>query len=88
MARPMNPAYDPEYQPAASGTDKEGIWNFVKERWLFILVGVFFLLTFFWSKYFLFVFFKLGLKKERYKGKAKLMKTEEIIRRLIYNEPR
>lgn len=51
---------------------------------LWLLPGFLLMLSsIFWSKYFFVLMFILGLRKEGYKGKVKLIKDQETLRRLL-----
>jgi hypothetical protein len=47
---------------------------------IFILISC---LSIFWSKYFYFIMFYLGLRKSKYKGKINMLDNNEVIKLLI-----
>lgn len=46
---------------------------------MIMLAGVF------WTPHFFYIFFKMGLRKEGYKGKVKMLMPGEVLRRIIEN---
>lgn len=43
----------------------------------------FFVLSFFWTGYFMFYMFRIGLKKKGYKGKCKYYNAKKVIREIL-----
>ena len=60
------------------------LWGF--SFWLipcFIIIGM----GLFWSMYFYYFMFKLGLRKAGYKGSIQLVRPKEILKEVYFNEP-
>ena len=53
--------------------------------WGFLPAAFFFLLSLMWTRFFYYILLRIGLRKAGYIGKIKIMKTEELIRRLMEN---
>jgi len=49
----------------------------------YIIALIFLSLTFFWSKTFTYLMLKIGLRKAGYKGKLKLLNTEDLFKILL-----
>ena len=56
-------------------------WGFNKFSFLALIV---FSCGIFWSKYFFYVMLKIGLKKEGYRGKIKLLSNQNTLKGVIY----
>ena len=61
-----------------------GLYLFMGFTWIMIFPASLCLLSIFWTKYFFYFFFKIGVKKAGYKGKVKLLKDSETLRGVLY----